>query len=203
MNLFTTTRVLSAGAFVALLSTAASAQGIQSSCSSATGLSATGQPCYTLTPTQRDGQNPGSVLGTESVARVSTSELGETYECRRSDNQDYATGTGTAALIEDCGAPLQITNTTDFFYSTPAAQPAPVVAAAPPPPPPPPPAALPPVVPAAAPAVVTSGISGVGLAGAGPLLVGGLAAAALGGIIWAIADDDDGNSTTSTSGTTR
>ena len=113
-------------------------------------------------------------------------------------------GTGTACASNFA----DLTNVRPFYGTSapapvapPPPPPAPVIAAAPPPPviaPPPPPVVIPPATPVYAP-VPGLGASGLG---AGGLLAAGIGAAALAGIIIAVADDDDddGSSTTTTNG---
>jgi hypothetical protein len=188
-------------AFAAFAGTAG-AQSALSSCDPVTGLSANGAPCVELTPIDPANINtPGAAEGSEQYARLDTSTLGQTYECRTADGGEQQFGRGGALLIEDCGEPLAIGETKPFWGTTgtPTAVPTPIPAA--------------PIVPAApvivaapaAPVVAAApafapvtGIAAAGLGGAIPFAVVG--AAALAGIV-AVAASDDDDSTNSTTGT--
>jgi hypothetical protein len=199
------TLIFSTG-FVALaaFAGAASAQDVVSSCNPATGLSANGTPCVELTPVDPATITTtvsGDAIGADQYRPLDKSTLGQTYQCRTVDARNPQYGPGGALLIEDCGAPLssaELGNLQPFYGSAgapppPPPAPAPVVVAAPPPAP----VVVPPAGPVFAP-VPTVPAAGLGAAG---LLAAGVGAAALAGIIIAVADDDDDDGSSSTTTT--
>lgn len=221
-------KAVSALALVSATVSPSFAQGLGgglSSCDPVTGLSASGGQCVTLTPAQVSGVNPSSVTGNEGVDTLDPTSLGETYECNPAGSDNQAAGSGGSVLIEDCGAPLTITQTEPFFYGGAAPAPAPL-------PPAPAPAtvtnvvtpaaqtvtqnvtsivtpsipAAAPAIPAAvvgptvvAPAAAAAGVASSAIAAAGlggtQLLIGGLVAAAVVGGAIAISDNDSSNNT--------
>lgn len=201
MSQFSPTRVLAISAFAALFSTAVMAHDGQNHLchdqnNNPVGYGNSGSCCY---DPQTDGpENKNAypycpavldrAAGGEQYGTLDRSTLAHTHICPAGQN---------------CGAPIQLGELTEFYgtaggYSAPVAPVAAPVAVIP--------AAAPtivaaaPAVVAAAPAVVTGGLTGVGFGGAG-LIAAGLGAAAIVGIGIAIANDND--SASSTSRTTR